>query len=147
MNKITHLTDNAIAVEVPDDSGNFDVAEGSLYYNAAYYGFGAIGRMKKLPPGKWKILGLSTELTEEQCEELVEQHFDTGEFKEYVLGFYQYRSAKQSFESLLRSKGIVDRNPYDHLKLGMTFSEEHQNKWQQAQQQVKKYLILVKHDL
>lgn len=65
----------------------------------------------KLPPGQWSIVGWSDELTEEQCENIVDVSVKQGSYISFVdyefVDFYH--TATESFASLLRSHGITDR--------------------------------------
>lgn len=65
----------------------------------------------KLPPGSWKIVGWSDELTQEQMELICEKDGDL--WFDYVLFRGHLRNyvdnAKHSFVSLLRSQGITGK--------------------------------------
>jgi hypothetical protein len=76
------LTENIFAIEVPGDASGFNISDELLKMQTAK-GF----RFQGLPPGSHSFLCTSTEITEEQCKEIVETD---------ILGFH----------SLLRSKSL-----------------------------------------
>jgi hypothetical protein len=105
----------------------------------------------------WRFIGLSNEMTEEQCKSIVKKpkppqsignggkvfkgHYDYVK-NEYVFGF----SATQSFTSLMHSLGLFHENPlgpvkpvtkkpfpYRMTKFGMNKLNE---KWQAAQERI-----------
>ena len=97
----------------------------------------------------WELLGKPDEIKEEDAMELVEQSIHSGLFAHYVKGIpvntYCYKTALDSFHSALESEIYWNVNPID-IK-GQTFSNEHENKWQQAQEKTfdkKRTLIFVK---
>jgi hypothetical protein len=58
-----------------------------------------------LPPGNWKPLGISAELTEEQAAELVED-YKGAFFYDYTLSCYIKKTAVSSFASLMQANAI-----------------------------------------
>jgi hypothetical protein len=158
MNKITQLTDNAILVEIPESSYGLRVFNDERPYVSFYEK--QLWELKNpriyLPPGKWEPLGLSTDLTEESAQKVVdnvesERGILYGDYVHSSGGLKWFDTALESFNSLLRSKGIVDRNlldgeSYRNMQTGEMETLSGKD-WQQAQQQVKKYLILIKQDL
>lgn len=82
-----------------------------------------------------EYIGILSDLTEDQFAECVNKiHFEDGDvYKDYRTNL-GLSSAKESFQSLLESEKVYMDNPYEHLKEGMTFAEECENKWQEAQQ-------------
>lgn len=64
---------------------------------------------KQLPEGSWEFLGLSTELTEEQCKEVVYKMTITGNlFKHYTNLSFWCGTAKTSFKSLTQAHDCTD---------------------------------------
>lgn len=67
----------------------------------------------ELPPGNWTLIGISDEITELECQDIVETfsldrrtgHKDYG--SKYIS--YPFSTATQSFQSLLTSKGLKGR--------------------------------------
>lgn len=99
--------------------------------------------------GSYTLLGKPDEIKEEDAMELVEQSIHSGLFAHYVKGIpvntYCYKTALDSFHSALESEIYWNVNPID-IK-GQTFSNEHENKWQQAQEKTfdrNRTLIFVK---
>ena len=97
----------------------------------------------------YTLLGKPDEIKEEDAMELVEQSIHSGLFAHYVKGIpvntYCYKTALDSFHSALESEIYWNVNPID-IK-GQTFSNEHENKWQQAQEKTfdrSRTLIFVK---
>ena len=110
---------------------------------------GHIISRNKLPDGEWTLLGSPDEIKEEDAMELVEQSIHSGLFAHYVKGIpvntYCYKTALDSFHSALESEIYWNVNPID-IK-GQTFSNEHENKWQQSQEKTfdkNRTLIFVK---
>ena len=107
---------------------------------------GHIISRNKLPDGEWTLLGKLDEIREEDAEELVEP-FDFSYYVDYnhpSRGAYTI-TATESLLSALESEIYWNVNPID-IK-GQTFSNEHENKWQQAQEKTfdkNRTLILVK---
>lgn len=88
--------------------------------------------------GDYTLLGSPDEISEEDARELVEsQTFGKGhvsymDYKSSKRNARLFgRTAKESLLSLLETE-IFWKNPYD--KSGMTFANEYENKWQEAEQ-------------
>lgn len=99
----------------------------------------------------YTLLGKPDEIKEEDARELVESPIDKwGDDKFRFLdyrydGCYDLFTATESLLSVLESEIYWDVNPID-IK-GQTFSNEHENKWQQAQEKTfdkNRTLIFVK---
>lgn len=99
----------------------------------------------KLPDGEYKILGKATELTEEQCAEIVSQMKDST----YPFEVEEY---KVTFENLMHSLECYSVNPCGDKSsfLDMKAFEkvdawlERAKKWQDAQENTGTWLILKK---
>lgn len=69
----------------------------------------------ELPQGSWEIIGKATELTEEQCAEIVDVagffDFGFGRYKSYSENDKSVIFAGQSFESLMKSLECYSVNP------------------------------------
>lgn len=63
-----------------------------------------------LPKGQYKIIGIQTEITEEQATIVVDQSINTGLFAHYVKGIpvntYCYKTSLESFNSLMQKLEI-----------------------------------------
>lgn len=74
-----------IAVKLPIDAQDISIEKEDMYYKSDVWNLGAIGHLKKLPPGgQWQILGWSDELTEEQMEGIVELCKHDRRYKAYA---------------------------------------------------------------
>jgi len=157
-----------LAVLVPDDAINFifsvDHTGKYLNWDDGLFdeeGFAEGGELflTNDSRNKFKIVGKSTELTEEQCAEIVSIGMDYYEpaYKNYVaeadsLFKYPFDTAKESFASLMESIGCYAVNPYgekepeDISDLGAFTQMMRQKwvKWQEAQKQTGIWVILKK---
>jgi hypothetical protein len=101
-----------LGVLVPDDARDIclkqdiDVVE---YYSDKYLD-GETNTWVTLPKGTWKIVGIQTEITEEQANEIVDESIHTGLFAHYVkdipVNTYCYKNAFESFNSLMQKLEI-----------------------------------------
>ncbi len=114
-----------IAVKLPIDAKDISIEKEDMYYKSDVWNLGAIGHLKKLPPGgQWQILGWSDELTEEQMEGIIETvDYSEGLGIDNSIGFplfddgkdddgtwsYLTDNIKLSFASLLTSHSITGR--------------------------------------
>ena len=148
-------------VKVPEDAHDFQIDHNKniecdqLYYRAIFMNLPNIGTTRSLPPGKWKIIGLANEITEEQCEDLVESETDIWlqkmTYKCYTKNDAAYLSAKESFESLMEANEIYSVNPLQKPMYSSLFGEdkkmmseykERLSKWKRAEERTVKYLVL-----
>lgn len=128
MTNIIELTDNVIGVRVPSDARDFRVCNGPNYWvhylcEIEYPGAGDLYMGKpvliEIPEGNWKIIAISTEITEEQAKGIVLKikfgRMDL--FKNYTANNCRdfrdivevsFDTALESFRSLLKSKGIQE---------------------------------------
>ena len=102
-------------------------------------------REYKAPPGNWRLLCKVSEVREELSKKIVAKEYGS---ENRIFVFFGYRnyetkdkrghflSPMRSFNSLLRANGILFENPYESTKKGMTFSNEHKNEWELAQEKV-----------
>ncbi len=113
---MTQLTENIFAIEVPGDAERieFSIQGDGVPCITYWHGKNLEPDVVCLPPGSWSFLCTSTDITEEQCKEIVVYH-------EYSEGYEHYMTdeeysqndrveplstALESFHSLLRSKGL-----------------------------------------
>lgn len=102
-----------IGIEVPEGASDFAISErnkiwystGVLVSSLKQYAF------KKIPEGKYSIIGLATDLTEDQAQQLVDQPeihpmTDYKDFTDYVVSYGNPCSAKKSLFSRLTSLGL-----------------------------------------
>lgn len=90
---------------------------------------------EKFVSNRYTLLGKPNEVKEEDARELVrkmpfsfsDRYLD---YKPYIYSPNHFKTAKESLITLLESK-IYWKNPYD--KSGMTFANEYENKWQEAE--------------
>lgn len=107
---IHELTDNILAVEVPEIKKNdhWEVINNNMLVSWTNY--------IKLPPGSYRLMFLSKECTEEDCKEVVEHY----PYKDMWLDYNYtgadgckewYTNPTDSFASLLKSKNLnTDKN-------------------------------------
>lgn len=112
------LNDKAIAVEVPSDAHRFATQENKLFYVAAFNNFPRVQRMRELPDGDWKPLGLAHELNDDDYVKFIpEIYYET--FIEELKSFQQvcvfpnyidrlntFPTRSESFRSLMESHGL-----------------------------------------
>lgn len=121
---MTHLIDNIVSVEVPEDATNVQYMKptnrlrfftGEMYKDKKGYPY---AKWIDLPPGNWQLLFLSNEVTEEEARGIVlnfkPRGFSSGaprEYKNYLSKPDDYtgwfKSAIESFQSLLKSKNLT----------------------------------------
>lgn len=121
---MTQLTDKIWAAEVPDDARNFrfgksERLKAKLFYNTTLDYF-AGSQVIEFPPGTYRFLFTTKTATEEQSASVV-QIISNGK----ISGRPQYRrydrdnespammwtrDSRHSLETLLRSKGLDDKN-------------------------------------
>lgn len=113
-----------------------------------------------LPEGNWQILGISTELTEEEWTNLLPievtniQGFICGDYIDYLDRNNYYETAKESGLSLLEANQCFSVNPYGKEAPIVSDPDPHSQyygaqmdelyRWQQAQENTGKWLILNK---
>lgn len=112
---ITQLTERAIAIKVPEGSEMYTIHENKLLL---LFSGGQSARKKwcDLPPGQWQILGIASELTEEDWKKVVELvggwsnviYYDYNttarDYRDIVEA--AFKTATQSGQSLLASKNL-----------------------------------------
>ena len=109
MPTITKLKDGVLAVTgLPEGIVDIQGHKEAITFYESGYGTHRFN----LPPGSWKVLGWSDELTEEQIGVFIrpEKTFGWPSFRQIPGGAYQWHAtAKQSFASLLRSHSITEK--------------------------------------
>jgi len=119
---ITQLPNNHIGVQVPENQGNdFEIIrdqdnydQQQLKYPSDKYNGLQNYSWVNLPPGKYSIVGLAIDLTEEDWRGIVEHRYEYGNSKskgvlitkDYVNG-YSFDTFKKAGYSLLESKGLA----------------------------------------
>lgn len=97
-----------------------------------------------------KLVGILSALTEEQFAECVDKvFFSSGSIYKNYKTLMGLGKASEAFDTLLESEKVYMDNPYEHLKEGMTFAEECENKWQEAQSRTidpARTVVLIKKD-
>lgn len=116
---MTKLTENLLAVEVPEGASNFEICNYGLN-DALEYDYPQGHEVSDLPPGNWQLLCTTKEATEEQakgvvpmivvrnCDEVYEDYITPGD--------HYYYEALTSLRSLLTSKGLDGNKNYVLLK-------------------------------
>lgn len=68
---MTPINNGYFAVPILEDAQDFKVIEDNLlHYKASYGSIADVGRIYKLPPGKWEFVCTTKDITEEQAEEI-----------------------------------------------------------------------------
>lgn len=111
---IHNLTDNSIAVDVPEDAYGFQIP-----YNLSILGYQLPPLRANfsidIPEGNWEILGRPEEMEEEQAQKIIEEpklgyyknYEDKRAYDEFIwLDIFIIRTAIKSFQSLLKSKNL-----------------------------------------
>jgi hypothetical protein len=108
----------------------------------------------KLPDGDFKILGKATQLTEEQCEEVIPDPMirkpdNRKGFMIDIMDTEIYPTAKEAFSAFLDSLGCYSVNPYkkpadDDYSFYTDRNISIQEEWQEAQANTGTWLILQK---
>lgn len=117
---MTQITDKVYAVEVPDDAKDIKILKGQpeiLDYD--YPGKSGerdtqwLNAMIDLPPGTWRFLFTTKTAKEEDARKAVKELPVGARWMNYN-GDYPvwYHTARESLHSLLRSKGLDDKNNY-----------------------------------
>lgn len=143
MQKEIQLTDKTLlVVGLPKEAKNINVIGFLLHYDIEDYV--DMHSFKKLPSKGYELLGIYPELTEEQVRMVVEAN-EIGEYKSYKEHFtnpyfFGYKTALESFQSLMEREQCYTVNPLKFDPTGITTGE-----WQEAQQRTfSKYAILIK---
>jgi hypothetical protein len=114
MSNLTHLAGDYWGVSVPEDAKGFLLTNIQVDTDLIYpNGYGTFNYVCTLPPGQYELIGVSDELTEEECRGIV-QKFHNGPYRDYDREYFDpaddqmpfHLSALESFHSLLRSKGL-----------------------------------------
>jgi len=117
--KLTRLTENIFAVEIPGDAINILVGRYFIYWDTN----GSSNELA-LPPGHYTLLFLSKEATEDDWENVCDSDVGGGELDEktwlewlnYETDEYSFDTATESGHRLLRSKGLDPSKNYAIIK-------------------------------
>lgn len=148
MNEIKLIETNGkklLIAEVPEEANEQWLSNGFIHIGELQGDAFSI----KLPPGSWQILGKSTELSEVQMKEICPL-YEWGGYKIYTeRPDLLTKDVNESYLSLLKANGIVDRNKYKKPEIRDEWSLDNFNyykrldQWRKAQKEVKTYLILI----
>lgn len=111
---MTQLTDKIWAVEVPNDASPYILDSANNKGQGLFWTQPGVQSppWKDLPPGTWRFLFTTKTATEEDARKVVAAHGK--HFRDYVRKFYKMPltvfTALESLSSLLRSKGLDDKN-------------------------------------
>jgi len=147
-----------LAVLVPDDAGKFSIKKtrkgyaDQLHYYVPYtLDVVSNQRLVILQGEGYEVLGKATELTEEQCAEIVD-YKTTGYFKSYAYknADFIFNTAKESFTSLMQSLECYSVNPLnppiERLQYGgeYTMRQSEIDEYEEAQANTGTWIILRK---
>lgn len=160
-----------LVVKVPEGSKEFNIGfwgnpdmggnnVQALYSSDSRPPIKVLGRIKEV--GNWKLLGLSTELTEDQWKEILPKYkYDKhlGEYENYTDSDEYFKTATESGRSLLVANRFFEKNPYgrqpmvkgvcierqgvDHTRNEYVETKEHRQ-WREVQDRIGSFLILIK---
>jgi hypothetical protein len=114
---------NGVVVKVPDDAVAWEIYDKEshplavmVYLKHEWYNPGIPMPIWPIPEGNYSILGIASDLTEEQCKEVVDIHMHpimgaTVQLTSYKVYDSKYSSvglAESSFKSLLTSIGATE---------------------------------------
>lgn len=150
--QVEHKTEKGILCfqKVKDNHTHFELAKLADYDPDDYLYLIADESFTKLPPGKWQLIGLTSEVTEEWLKEVC---FGNTDYIEDGLGPtdpFVYKL--DSFKSLMQNLQVYEVNPYKaecHCSIDSTLDEmeacglENQN-YYEVQQKVGKWIVLFK---
>lgn len=163
------LAKDILVIEVPSDAHSFEKqtnpVEGGEHicflrgipdYDCCY--------TENIPDGNWQILSLHSEMTEEKAKLIMPKIFlhtlEKDVYHNYPDKEDYLTSAVESYQSLVKSIGLVTENPFaisgrepiegdftknatDHQYALGIYVWRHK-KWHEAQKQVKNYLVLIR---
>lgn len=148
---------NVCIVQVPEGATDITISD----QNGLWYRSGKVWDDSApvcLPPGNWRILGLSNELSEEQMKDVCEvaqevSYWDDINDEYFVyyghdgIGARYAHTVQESYASFLTANKLFSENPYrkpeSRLHHFHYTYELDLVRWQEAQQHVGKYLILI----
>lgn len=118
MKKIKILSGRCLLVRLPEEAKNTRIQSYpnhpmKLWYEFHYEkddmpAFNSI----TLPPGNWRIIGMLSEVTENQAKELVDKTDTHPKYWNYNLNYHREFYALESLESAIRAEGYyLDENP------------------------------------
>lgn len=106
---MTQLTDDIFAVELPDYvNSSLEIEDDAIFWkdNSCYMGFDCV----VIPSGDYKLISLTNCMTEQDAEKITKQEL-LGSWWNHEKPSYGLKSALESFQSLLKSKGLgIDKN-------------------------------------
>lgn len=109
--RVTNLIKKYWAVDVPIAAYDFKIVSCALWFMMPpFRGYSVVD----LPPGKWKLVGISNELKENECKKIVEW-ITMHKYRNYLYDGVGVDSDLESFTTLLLSKGLNKR--YAIIKL------------------------------
>lgn len=161
--QVEHKTEKGVIlfVDVPDDSFNFKVSKGYLWFDNNHFKDCCMPALPEhLDMGDWQLIGLTSDVTELQAMNMVDYRSDKDEhqspiFKDYVTGIFGLEPMP-SFKSLMHHKKLYEVNPYGSECPTHGFAHEHEkqfaeilfkayiDKWQEAQKRTSKRVVLFK---
>lgn len=112
---MTQLTDNRLAIPLPKGAESCELRGAHRDRPYPLLSFYGEGEAVELPPGEYQIVVFNTgTATEEDARKVVEQYTLRGNvrFTDYTHEYMWCDTAKDSLESLLRSKGLDENKNY-----------------------------------
>lgn len=135
---------DGFGVLVPEDSQHYWINENDMFLNIRYSFKNSNYKGSELvaaeKANKYKIIGISSELTEEQAKEIVDETNEFG-INMFTDGRFSFVTALESFNSLMQSLEMYSDNPLGNNPYKMDVV---QSEWQQAQQRTGRWLIIKK---
>lgn len=104
------LSGRCLVVELPEGAQGFGITDNNdlgwyiPIWNRRAQDWDWDGSVINLPPGNWRIIGMLSEVTEEQAAGMVEPN-GNGDYRNYVGAWGGFATAVQSLESTIVSEG------------------------------------------
>jgi len=99
-----------LAELLPDDAYDIDLINNELYFRSDFGDFKGVRKFRQLDiEGNYEIIGLLSEITEEQAKEIVVSYDDTQDlyYPDYNANeFFSLFTALESFNSLMQANEI-----------------------------------------
>lgn len=154
--QVEHKTEKGtvLFVKVPDDAVGYslnmfdNIPHIQLRFDKLPYGDSIKISRKRLEYNPWQLMGLTSEVTEEQAKMIVHAHIeDNGN----VYGYFDYPKSDtikdtvlDSFKSLMQHLQVYEVNPYSHFTNPEDFDDDAVEHAQEMSKFVGKWIVLFK---
>lgn len=94
--------------------------------------------------GKWQLIGLTSEVTEDQSKMMVDKEVRYMAFKNYIDDLKISQTALKAFKSLMQHLKVYEVNPYGETPYCGDRRIYGSDKWKEAQERTGKWVVLFK---